>query len=121
MKTNAFFATATLTLFASISGAQTAQSWMSADVAAAWAKGYKGQGTTITVVDDFRSSSVFSGKLTSSVQIGRHGQWTATEASLIAPLAAIRGQDYTSGTAVPLAKGLNVINLVPTVWCKTNF
>src|SRR3569833_2171594 len=37
------------------------QSWMSPDVGAAWAAGYKGQGTTVTVVDDFTSSSKFSG------------------------------------------------------------
>ena len=33
--------------------AQTLRSWMSPDVGAAWSAGYKGQGTTITVIDDF--------------------------------------------------------------------
>ena len=93
------------------SSAQTVQQWMHSDIGSAWSQGYKGQGTTITVIDDFRSRSVFYGNLTGPVQIGRHGQWTATEASLVAPSAAMRGIDYTSGKTIPLANGLNVLNL----------
>jgi subtilisin family serine protease len=91
--------------------AQTVYPWMSSEVGAAWKLGYKGQGTTITVIDDFKSRSLIQGNLTGVVQIGRHGQWTATEAKLVAPSATLRVQDYSSGTAIPLAKGLNVINL----------
>ncbi|TGR90499.1 peptidase S8 and S53 subtilisin kexin sedolisin, partial [bacterium M00.F.Ca.ET.191.01.1.1] len=40
---------------------QAVQSWMSPDVGAAWAAGYKGKGLTITIVDDFSSTSRFSG------------------------------------------------------------
>ena len=91
--------------------AQTVQPWMSVDVGAAWRQNYRGQGTTITVVDDFKSNSAFYGNLVGVRQYGRHGQWTATEAHLIAPGALTRGLDYTTGRAVPLNRGLNVLNL----------
>ncbi|WP_300658217.1 S8 family serine peptidase, partial [Hydrogenophaga sp.] len=85
--------------------------WMSTEVGDAWTKGYKGQGVTITVVDDFRSASLLNGKLGTASQRLRHGQWTAMEAGMIAPLASVATQDFTSGTAVKLSKGLNVLNL----------
>ena len=97
--------------FASAAVAQTVQPWMSTEVGAAWKQNYRGQGTTITVVDDFRSSSAFYGNLVGVRQYGRHGQWTATEALLIAPSAVVRGLDYNTGRTVPLASGLNVLNL----------
>jgi subtilisin family serine protease len=62
-------------------------------------------------VDDFKSSAAFYGDLIGAVQYGRHGQWTGTEAKLIAPSATVRALDYTTGRTVPLAKGLNVLNL----------
>ena len=85
--------------------------WMSTEVGDAWTKGYKGQGVTITVVDDFRSASLLNGKLGTASQRLRHGQWTAMEAGMIAPLASVATQDFSSGTAVKLNKGLNVLNL----------
>jgi subtilisin family serine protease len=111
MKTKHIAAAALLSSLTVFSTAQTVQSWMHTDVGAAWKLGYKGQNTNITVVDDFKSRSLIQGKLTNVIQSGRHGQWTAFEASLIAPSATIRAQDYTAGTSIPLAKGLNVINL----------
>lgn len=90
---------------------QSLQSWMSPEVGAAWSAGYKGQGTTITVIDDFRSASRFSGNLGAGVRTQRHGEWTLKEAAMLAPLAAVRGQDFTRGTSVPLAGGFNVLNL----------
>ncbi|MET3592214.1 MULTISPECIES: S8 family serine peptidase [Mesorhizobium] len=90
---------------------QTVQNWMSPDVGAAWAAGYKGKGVTITIVDDFSSSSRFSGNFGIGVQTQRHGEWTREEASMIAPAATIRSKDFSSGTAVPLAGGRNVLNL----------
>ncbi|MDG4882226.1 S8 family serine peptidase [Mesorhizobium sp. WSM4884] len=90
---------------------QAVQSWMSPDVGAAWAAGYKGQGVTITVVDDFSSSSRFSGNFGIGVQTLRHGEWTREEASMIAPAATIRSKDFSTGSAVPLAAGRNVLNL----------
>ncbi|TIR16248.1 MAG: peptidase S8 and S53 subtilisin kexin sedolisin [Mesorhizobium sp.] len=90
---------------------QAVQSWMSPDVGAAWAAGYKGKGVTITMVDDFSSSDRFSGNFGIGVQTQRHGEWTREEASMIAPAATIRSKDFSTGTAVSLARGLNVLNL----------
>lgn len=92
-------------------GAQTTQSWMSPDVGAAWSLGYKGQGTTITVVDDFKSSQAYWGKLASGLQLKRHGEWTASEAAMEAPGATVRAMDFSLQAPVPLSKGLNVLNL----------
>ncbi|RWM41763.1 S8/S53 family peptidase [Mesorhizobium sp.] len=90
---------------------QAVQSWMSPDVGAAWAAGYKGKGVTITIVDDFSSSSRFSGNFGIGTQYQRHGEWTREEASMIAPAAAIRSKDFSTSSAVPLARGRNVLNL----------
>jgi subtilisin family serine protease len=84
---------------------------MSPEIGDAWKAGFKGQGTTITFVDDFKSASTFGGNFGPGYQVLRHGEWTRLEASLIAPSAAIVSQDFNAGTAVPLARGLNVINL----------
>lgn len=89
----------------------TVQRWMSPDIGAAWTAGYKGQGVTITMVDDFSSRNVFSGNLGLGVQTQRHGQWTTEEASMIAPLATMHLKDFNTSNAVPLAAGLNVLNL----------
>ncbi|PZO17276.1 MAG: peptidase S8 and S53 subtilisin kexin sedolisin [Burkholderiales bacterium] len=95
----------------SLAASAATPAWMSTEVGDAWAKGYKGKGVTITVVDDFRSNSMLSGKLGTSSQQLRHGQWTSMEAGMIAPLAGVALQDFNSGTAVKLNKGLNVLNL----------
>ena len=104
-------ASAVLSLVALSVSAQTVQAWMSKDLGTAWRQGFKGQGTTITAIDDFNSNYGFYGKLNGITQYGRHGEWTATEANLIAPRATIRGIDYNTGTTIPLARGLNVLNL----------
>ena len=102
--------------------AQTVQSWMNTDVGAAWSAGYKGQGVTITVVDDFRSASKFSGNLGTGVLTQRHGEWTSKEASMLAPLATLRTQDYTTGVSVPLAAtGLNVLNLSYGMYARSGY
>lgn len=95
----------------SLSALAVTPGWMSTEVGDAWAKGYKGKGVTITVVDDFKSNSLLGGKLSTSSQKLRHGQWTAMEASMIAPLASVATQDFSSVTAVKLYNGLNVLNL----------
>jgi len=87
------------------------QSWMSPEVGDAWKAGYKGSGVTITVVDDFRSNNGLYGNLGQGTQLLRHGEWTYKEANMIAPSATMRAQDFTSGTAVALNRGLNVLNL----------
>jgi len=91
--------------------AQVYRPWMSVEVSQAWSQGYKGQGATITVVDDFSSRSTFRGNLNGIVQVGRHGDWTYSEAKSIAPLATMRAIDFSSRNAIPLNKGLNVLNL----------
>lgn len=85
--------------------------WMSSEVGDAWDLGYKGQGVTITMVDDFKSKDRYDGNLSGSSQFLRHGEWTSREASLLAPLATMKSHDFTLNTAVRLASGLNVLNL----------
>jgi len=85
--------------------------WMSTEVGIAWSQGYRGQGVNITIVDDFKSNSVFKGNLNGVTQIGRHGNWTSLEANMIAPAAKIFTQEYSTGKSVALGKGLNVVNL----------
>lgn len=89
----------------------TTPGWMHTDVGAAWDRGYKGQGATITVVDQFNSGSAFSGKLSGTTQQLRHGEWTALEAGMIATEATVVKHDFHLGTAVKLGQGLNVMNL----------
>lgn len=90
----------------------TLQSWMSPEVGDAWRQGYQGKGATITVIDDFSSNIGFYGNLTGSTELRRHGEWTLRQASLIAPQASMRSQDFTSGSAVSLARrSFNVLNL----------
>jgi subtilisin family serine protease len=99
---------------------QTLQPWMSPEVRNAWQSGYKGQGTTITVVDDFNSRSNYYGNFNGSLQLQQHGKWTAQEAKLIAPLATIQTQDFTNSRAVRLAsRGLNTINLSYGMYANT--
>ena len=100
----------------------TSYAWMSPDVAAAWGAGYKGQGTTITVIDDFSSSSTFGGNWTGLRQVMRHGEWTRLETSLIAPSARIVSKDFnTSNTAVSLSSGLNILNLSYGMYAKAGY
>lgn len=86
-------------------------SWMSPDVQSAWNAGYKGQGTTISVVDDFSSGNKYYGSYTGTTLLQRHGEWTRMEAGLIAPSATTQAVDFYSATKLPLAStGLNVVN-----------
>lgn len=87
------------------------QSWMSPEVGNAWSRGYKGSGVTVMLIDDFQSSQRFSGQLGDSPQSLRHGEWTLKEASMIAPDATIKSQDFTIARTVALNPGLNVLNL----------
>jgi len=87
------------------------QNWMSPEIRDAWAAGYQGRGATITVVDDFSSSSTFSGNLGTGSARKRHGEWVRDITSMIAPQSAIASQDFYSGRSVKLGSGLNVLNL----------
>lgn len=90
----------------------TLRSWMHGDLASAWAAGFRGQGVTITVVDDFSSNSRYSGNLGTGKQSLRHGEWTRLEASMVAPSATMASHDFNSGRSVALARNrLNVLNL----------
>lgn len=86
-------------------------SWMHADVPAAWAKGYKGQGVSITFVDDFSSASRITGRFDGQTRSLRHGEWTTLEAGLLAPGASVFTQDFGNNNAVALKPGLDVLNL----------
>jgi len=101
--------------------ALTVYNWMSPDIGSAWTAGYQGQGVTITFVDDFKSSSKFSGNFGTGVQTLRHGEWTRLETSLIAPSATIASQDFNSGTAIKLAPGLNVVNLSYAMYAPSSY
>jgi subtilisin family serine protease len=98
-------------LLSNVAMAQTLQSWMSPEVGDAWRQNYKGSGVTITVVDDFRSRSRFTGNLGYGVANMRHGEWTYNEALMIAPSATMRADDFNTAGAVALNRGLNVLNL----------
>jgi subtilisin family serine protease len=95
----------------STSSSLVVQPWMSPEIGDAWRQGYRGQGVTITVVDDFKSNGRFGGNLTGSSELLRHGEWTLKQASMVSPSATMRSQDFTSGRTVGLNKGLNVLNL----------
>lgn len=100
-------------LLTSITGhTQTVQPWMSPEIGEAWSQGYKGQGVTVTVVDDFKSNSGYYGNFDGTTKLLRHGQWTLLEASLVAPSATFKTKDFsTTSTKVALSRGLNVLNL----------
>ena len=88
------------------------QSWMSPEIADAWRQGYQGNGTRITVVDDFSSSWGYWGNLGTGTQLLRHGEWVRLEASMIAPSATMASHDFHSGRAVRLGRNqLNTLNL----------
>lgn len=101
--------------------AQTSYQWMSPELTAAWAAGYKGQGVKITVVDDFSSGSGLKGNLSGAQQLLRHGEWTYQEAHLIAPLASMGTHDFSSRGTVSLAQGLNVLNLSYGMYAKGGY
>lgn len=98
-------------LLASAVSAEPLQAWMSPEVGSAWAQGYKGQGVTIQVIDDFRSSSRYYGNLGTGTRQYRHGEWTYTEAQMLAPRAKMQAVDFHSTAAIKLNPGLNVLNL----------
>ena len=85
--------------------------WMSPDIGAAWAVGLTGAGTVMTFVDDFSSSSRFSGDFGDGTQTLRHGEWTTKEAGLIAPGSTINIDDFSTEFAIDLQDGvLNIVN-----------
>lgn len=85
--------------------------WMNPEVSEAWNQGFRGQGVTITVVDDYRSTSRYDGNFAGKNERLRHGDWTLKEANLIAPSATMVSHDFNSRKKVNLNTGLNVLNL----------
>lgn len=111
-----------LGMLSPIALSQTLQPWMSPEVRDAWKSDYKGQGTTITFVDDFKSNTGYFGNFNGTLQLQQHGKWTSQEASLIAPMAAINKQDFSDASAVRLAtKGLNTINLSYAMYANSGY
>ncbi|MCO8146404.1 S8 family serine peptidase [Rhodovulum tesquicola] len=105
------FKAAALVLTASVASAQEVRPWMPSDIGQAWNLGYKGQKTTITVIDDFRSNYGIYGDLRGRTELLRHGEWTALEAGMMAPKATVLTHDFSNTKAVKLRKGLNTLNL----------
>lgn len=90
----------------------TLYSWMSSEISDAWRQGFQGQGTRITIVDDFSSNWGIWGDLGTGTQLLRHGEWVRLEAGMIAPSATLASHDFFSGRAVSLGRNqLNVLNL----------
>jgi len=110
MKAKAILAVAIATLSLS-AAAQTVQPWMSSDVGAAWAAGYKGQGATITVVDDYTSATKLTGTWGLGTKTQQHGFWTSSEAAMIAPSATVKQVNFGTAAVALAPKGLNVINM----------
>ena len=100
---------------ASSANAQQLQSWMHPDVSGAWKKKFKGQGTSITIVDQFSSSDpsdYIEGNLSSRLGGYRlHGDWVSKHTSMIATSAKINARDWSTAGAVKLSKGLNIVNM----------
>lgn len=103
-----------------LSTTPTWRSWMSTEVEQAWTEGYKGAGTSITLVDDFTSRYRFGGNLGDGVRTLRHGEWTLKEASMIAPSAKLSTHDFYSRRPVALGSGLNVLNLSYGIYGRIN-
>lgn len=94
--------------------AQSYKPWMHSDVSKAWGSGYQGQGSSIYVVDQFSpTATTFGSTMTGTYYTATHGQWTSTQAALVAPKAAVFGVDYNDRSR-PLpafgTSGLNVVN-----------
>jgi hypothetical protein len=88
------------------------KSWMHPEIAEAWAAGYRGQFSRITVVDDFRSASRSFGNFGTGTRNLRHGEWTLMQAKMVAPRAASVKHDFTNRRAVGLkGNALDVLNL----------
>jgi len=91
--------------------AQNYYNWMNPEIKDAWSSGYKGQSTTITVIDDFSSRSRYNGNLGDGAFLLRHGEWTYKEIGMLAPRATMKADDFNIQNTVKLYSGLNVLNM----------
>lgn len=101
--------------------AQTYYDWMSPEIKDAWAQGYKGQGTTITVIDDFRSNYGYYGNLGDGRRLLRHGEWTFKEIGMLAPSASMKQDDFSTAQQVRLYSGLNVLNMSYGMYASASY
>ena len=85
--------------------------WMSRDVQEAWRAGFFGQGTRVTVVDDYQTTDTLTGNFGTGQLTQRHGDFTRLQASLIAPQANIATVDVSQTSPLILSSGLNILNL----------
>lgn len=86
--------------------------WMQADIQSAWADGFFGQGTRLTVVDDFQGDLAILGDLGLGRETKSHGDWVAQHVELLAPGTDLAQQDVAIAAPITLSAGkLNVINL----------
>ena len=77
--------------------AQSLPNWASPEVGAAWAQGYKGQGTAFIDVDNYSSTAKLTGNIDASgKQSLIHGVWTQKFFNDIAPAANVYQVDQTS-------------------------
>ena len=90
----------------------TGSAWMHPDVPAAWAKGYRGRGANITLVDNFGTSYRLRGTMSGRSETFAHGGWTRKQVSMVALDARTFAHDFSRGsTPVRLQSGFNVMNL----------
>jgi subtilisin family serine protease len=108
-------------LTAATSSLPKVQSWMNPEIGDAWSQGYLGKGVTVTIVDDFRSGFGYIGNLGTGQKVWRHGEWTREQVRMLAPQATVRSQDYTTGRAVRLNTGLNVLNLSYGMFARAGY
>jgi len=95
--------------------------WMNPELGDAWRQGYQGQGTTITVIDNFRGERM-RGDFGLGARSQTHGGWTRNQAALIAPRATIRTHDFSNTRAVRLqSRRLNVLNLSYGMFAQTGY
>lgn len=86
--------------------------WMHSDVRDAWARGYRGQGSVVSVIDRYQSGSRIFGNLGLGFKALRHGEWTKMQVGMIAPSALMTEQDFSETQTVRLySRYLNVLNL----------
>lgn len=101
--------------------AQTHYVWQHNDLKGAWQQGYKGQGTTIHIHDEFTTRNVreisgarnaFEGWVWSTFRHGRvtHGDAVGTVAGRTAPLADIESRQWDNGNIRLHANRLNIVN-----------
>lgn len=101
--------------------AATGSAWMHRDVPAAWARGFRGRGASITLVDSFGTTYRLRGNMSGRSEILAHGGWTRKQASMVALDARMYAHDFSrSSSRVKLQSGFNVMNLSYGIFYRAN-